>query len=162
MRDKVGWAATSPRIASAQARLAGDEELLSMMELLQKANMLGQDGMGTAGLGMDGSYGDLGPLTGPAHSTSDNIFDRSFSPDAQIESPVAMDSPDTIRPQMEDCSDEPVRSPMSLATPVTLSPSPSSESGLLLSRISTTEANEIPGLLGNLIIPVFVIHLSCC
>lgn len=41
MRDKLSWAATSPRIASAQARLAGDEEILSMMELLQKANIMG-------------------------------------------------------------------------------------------------------------------------
>jgi protein-serine/threonine kinase len=41
MRDKLNWAASSPRIASAQARLAGDEEILSMMELLQKASIIG-------------------------------------------------------------------------------------------------------------------------
>jgi len=73
MRDKLGWAASSPRIASAQARLAGDEELLSMMELLQKANMMSPEAINSAGLGLD-----HGPLTGPAHLVSDNVFEKSF------------------------------------------------------------------------------------
>src|SRR5438046_715210 len=41
MRDKLGWAGSSPMITSAQARLEGDEELVHMMELLQKANLMG-------------------------------------------------------------------------------------------------------------------------
>ncbi|KAK3726065.1 serine/threonine protein kinase [Vermiconidia calcicola] len=74
MRDKLGWAASSPRIASAQARLTGDEDLLHMMELLQKVNtMSSEGGFGAAGLGID-----RGPLTGPAHSAHENVFERSF------------------------------------------------------------------------------------
>ncbi|KAK5136403.1 hypothetical protein LTR08_003529 [Meristemomyces frigidus] len=146
MRDKLGWAATSPRIASAQARLAGDEELLSMMELLQKTNMTGSDGFGTTGLGIERGYSGIGPLTGPAHSSSDNVFDRSFAPDGQSESPTKMDSPETIRPTKDDFLSHQEPSPVSLETPVTLSASPNSDPGLLLARISTSEANDIPGL----------------
>ena len=52
MREKLAWASTSPRIASAQARLAGDEELLSMMELLHRANAISPTLNGT-GLVLD-------------------------------------------------------------------------------------------------------------
>jgi len=87
MRDKLGWAASSPRIASAQARLAGDEELLSMMELLQKASIMSPDGLAPsqAGLGID-----RGPLTGPAHLTNENLFEKSFISQSPIESPSSI------------------------------------------------------------------------
>ena len=92
MRDKLNWASHSPRIASAQARLAGDEEVLSMMELLQKANMLGPQAFQTAGLGID-----PGPLTGPAHLANENIFEKSFlSTQGETESPVSLESPDGL------------------------------------------------------------------
>ncbi|KAF2158899.1 hypothetical protein M409DRAFT_71384 [Zasmidium cellare ATCC 36951] len=91
MRDKLSWAASSPRIASAQARLAGDEELLSMMELLQKANVMSPQSMNPAvGLGLD-----PGPLTGPAHLANENVFEKGFM--TESESPTTLDSPDTIR-----------------------------------------------------------------
>lgn len=94
MRDKLGWAASSPRIASAQARLAGDEELLSMMELLQKANMMSPEALSAAGLGID-----HGPLTGPAHMVSDNVFEKSFVKPSEememVESPSEENSSDT-------------------------------------------------------------------
>lgn len=98
MRDKLGWAASSPRIASAQARLAGDEELLSMMELLQKANMMSPEALSSAGLGID-----HGPLTGPAHLINDNVFDRSFvTPSEEIvESPSEGGSSDTVGEESE-------------------------------------------------------------
>lgn len=93
MRDKLGWASSSPRIASAQARLAGDEELLSMMELLQKANMMSPEAITAAGLGID-----HGPLTGPAHLVSDNVFERSFVQPSEelVESPSDDHSSDTL------------------------------------------------------------------
>ena len=93
MRDKLGWAASSPRIASAQARLAGDEELLSMMELLQKANMMSPEALNAAGLGLD-----RGPLTGPAHLVNDNIFEKSFvrPSEEMVESPSEETSSDTL------------------------------------------------------------------
>ncbi|KAF2486414.1 hypothetical protein BDY17DRAFT_245448 [Neohortaea acidophila] len=76
MRERLSWASSTPRIATAQAKLAGDEELLSMMELLQKANMMDPDGLvaSAAGLGISGP----GPLTGPAYSANDNVFEQSF------------------------------------------------------------------------------------
>ncbi|KAK4541445.1 hypothetical protein LTR36_008046 [Oleoguttula mirabilis] len=147
MRDKLGWAATSPRIASAQARLAGDEELLSMMELLQKANMMGSESFHPAGLGIDRGFG-MGPLTGPAHSTSGNVFEQSFMPEVQNQSeiPPRVESPEAIRPTAEDTlpiPEEPSPVVLDLEPPT----SPNSEPGTLkLARISTAEANDMPGL----------------
>ncbi|KAF7187398.1 Serine/threonine-protein kinase ppk6 [Pseudocercospora fuligena] len=93
MRDKLAWASTSPRIASAQARLAGDEELLSMMELLQKANIMGSQAMDMNGLGVD-----PGPLTGPAHLANENVFEKSFFTQGhEAESPASISSPDTMK-----------------------------------------------------------------
>lgn len=98
MRDKLGWAATSPRIASAQAKLAGDEELLSMMELLHKAHSSGIEGLSAAGLGID-----HGPLTGPANYSSGNVFEKSFTAVGdettakQTGSPESIGSPATVK-----------------------------------------------------------------
>ena len=113
MREKLGWAASSPRIASAQARLAGDEELLSMMELLQKASMMSPDGLKGAGLGGSLTVGttglggvDRGPLTGPAHLANENIFEKSFwagKGDKEVQSPNSvLSSPDTITEEPEE------------------------------------------------------------
>ncbi|KAF2114432.1 hypothetical protein BDV96DRAFT_96944 [Lophiotrema nucula] len=84
MRDRLGWAATSPGIAAAQAKLSGDQEVQSMLELLTRANLIGQDAAGAHGLGA------RGPLTGPA-DVSGNIFEKSFlrrseSPESMAES----------------------------------------------------------------------------
>lgn len=147
MRDKLGWAASSPRIASAQARLAGDEELLSMMELLQKANMMDSESFTATGLGIDRAF-STGPLTGPAHLAGDNVFEQSFMPEeqSQSESPRKMDSPDTLRPTADgslSVSGEP--SPVSLD--LEFSTSPNSEPGTLkLARVPTAEARDMPGL----------------
>jgi protein-serine/threonine kinase len=73
MRDRLGWAATNPGIANAQAKLSGDQEVQSMMELLSRANLIGHDGAGAHGLGA------LGPITGPADMSGENIFDKGFS-----------------------------------------------------------------------------------
>ncbi len=87
MRDRLGWAATNPGIANAQAKLSGDQEIQSMMELLTRANLIGQDGTGAHGLGT------LGPMTGPADMSGENPFEktllveRSESPESMLESP---------------------------------------------------------------------------
>ncbi|KAK0848373.1 serine/threonine protein kinase [Friedmanniomyces endolithicus] len=157
MRDKVGWAATSPRIASAQARLAGDEELLSMMELMQKAHLGGTDAVSSGGLTLDKGMGlgldlGLGPLTGPAHHmASENVFERSFMPglEEQSESPTRLDSPDTIKgeetvihdaPDVTTSSTEPQAELRLAPTPSVSSPSDQ----LNLSRMTTQD--DIPGL----------------
>jgi len=140
MRDKLGWAATSPRIASAQARLTGDEELLSMMELLQKANMMDSDGLDTTGLG---GHRGLGPLTGPAQLTAENVFDRSFAPE-RSESPTRMLSPDTTRSQQDN---EEVIVETSLSPPLvelSTAPNPPAEAdGARLGRISTNATEDL-------------------
>lgn len=86
MRDRLGWAATNPGIANAQAKLSGDHEVQSMMELLTRANLIGQDGTGAHG------FGALGPVTGPADMSGENPFEsgftmaeRSASPDSMLE-----------------------------------------------------------------------------
>ncbi|KAF9690992.1 hypothetical protein EKO04_010989 [Ascochyta lentis] len=86
MRDRLGWAATNPGIANAQAKLSGDLEVQSMMELLQRANLIGQDGTGAHGLGA------LGPVTGPADVSGENLFDKSFDVKRSA-SPESMSEP---------------------------------------------------------------------
>ena len=72
MRDKKGWAASNPGLVSAQARLSGDASVQSMIELLARSNLIGEEANAAHGLGSQG------PLTGPADPSGDNIFDRSF------------------------------------------------------------------------------------
>ena len=87
MRDKLGWVGTSPNILNAQAKVSGDHELQSMLELLQRANLLGPDGhLHAPGLGIANA-----PLSGPADTSADNLFEKSFAP--LSESPRDMASP---------------------------------------------------------------------
>lgn len=86
MRDKLGWAATNAAIANAHAKLSGDQELQSMLELLSRANLIGAEAAGAHGLGV------LGPLTGPADTSGSNIFDAAFVP--RSESPVSLEEPE--------------------------------------------------------------------
>ncbi|KAL9618932.1 MAG: hypothetical protein Q9160_006396 [Pyrenula sp. 1 TL-2023] len=74
MRDRLGWAATSAGLASVQAKISGDDELQSMMELLRKANVIGVSPLQTQRLSPS-----HGPLTGPADVDGFNIFEKSFS-----------------------------------------------------------------------------------
>ncbi|KAH7082274.1 hypothetical protein FB567DRAFT_103457 [Paraphoma chrysanthemicola] len=83
MRDRLGWAATNPGIANAQAKLSGDQEVQSMMELLSRANLIGHEGAGAHGLGA------LGPITGPADMSGENLFDKGFLA-SRAESPESM------------------------------------------------------------------------
>jgi protein-serine/threonine kinase len=93
MRDKLGWAASNPGLLAAQAKLSGDREVQSMMELLSRAHLIGDDADHAYGLGPHGA------ITGPA-DISNNVFDKSFniprseSPDLLDEKTVS--SPDAI------------------------------------------------------------------
>ncbi|RDW83326.1 protein kinase-like protein [Coleophoma crateriformis] len=74
MSQKLGWG--SAGIASAQARLSGDQEMQSMLELLARANLVGADNI--AGHSQRSAYG---PLTGPPTAEDiDNPFENSFIP----------------------------------------------------------------------------------
>lgn len=69
MRDKLGWGTQSPMITSAQAKIAGDEEVASIMELLQKAHLLSEENNPLMS----------GPISGPAEIDG-NPFEQSFGP----------------------------------------------------------------------------------
>lgn len=93
MSQKLGWGtAANPGIASAQARVSGDQEMQSMLELLARANLIGAENLPTHG------HGSLaGPLTGPAApEESGNIFENSFM--RRTESPERYDNSPAISP----------------------------------------------------------------
>ena len=104
-----------------------------MMELLQKANMMSPEAINAAGLGLD-----HGPLTGPAHMVSDNIFEKSFvrpgedlveSPsDETMSDPMGGDRSDThseavISPSNENLDPDPFRLSRTTTEEDRLSPS---------------------------------------
>ncbi|KAF2834712.1 Pkinase-domain-containing protein [Patellaria atrata CBS 101060] len=97
MRDKLGWAASHPGIVNAQAKLSGDQDLQSMMELLTRANLLGEDAIGGQGMAA------LGPLTGPADMSGENVFERDFMPrSVSPDSLLDPESPRTSRTKISD------------------------------------------------------------
>ncbi|RAO65421.1 uncharacterized protein BHQ10_001433 [Talaromyces amestolkiae] len=72
MKDRLGWAATSPGLVNAQARISGDSEFQGMVDLLSKASVLDRDSHGR-------QLGSLnGPITSPPEADADNVFERSF------------------------------------------------------------------------------------
>ncbi|EEP77150.1 predicted protein [Uncinocarpus reesii 1704] len=74
MRDRFGWAASSTGIAHAQAKLSGDPEVQSMVDLVARANLR------EASKGQHRLPGLLmGPATGPPDLNGDNIFDKAFA-----------------------------------------------------------------------------------
>ncbi|KAL8765697.1 MAG: hypothetical protein Q9209_007304 [Squamulea sp. 1 TL-2023] len=78
LRDKLGWASSHPGLVNAQAKVSGDPEVQSMMDLLSKANVLGID---TVKAGQARFLN--GPLTGPAITNGANLFERAFNPRRQ-------------------------------------------------------------------------------
>ena len=105
MRDRLGWAANNPGLADAQARVSGDSEVQSMMQLLKRANILSVDTGGPSGLGLG-----LGPVTGPADVDGANIFEKSFSQQQSIveeEAIAASPIPQTPRVTLDDDTTSP-------------------------------------------------------
>lgn len=90
MSQKLGWGANNNAgLASAQARVSGDQEMQGMLELLARAKLVGANNI----TGFPQSH-LAGPLTGPAGviaEDSENVFDTSFIP--RSESPEVFDSP---------------------------------------------------------------------
>lgn len=79
MKDRIGRSATSnPALASVQARVTGDIETQNMLELLAKAQLMGVG---------DPSH-PLGPLTGPADLSGENMFEKNFIPRTESPEPV--------------------------------------------------------------------------
>ncbi|KAF8466970.1 hypothetical protein BDZ91DRAFT_154082 [Kalaharituber pfeilii] len=81
MRDKFSWAVASPMITAAQAKVTGDEEVQSVMHLLQRANLVNAESTPML----------TGPATGPAE-VEGNPFEKSFthSKDVPLVSPTSM------------------------------------------------------------------------
>ncbi|SLM35573.1 protein kinase-like (pk-like) [Lasallia pustulata] len=84
MRDRLGWPANHPGLMQAQAKVSGDAELQSMMDLLARANVLGDDPDNAPHSGYFN-----GALTGPADIDGGNVFEKSFL--SRSESPEMLD-----------------------------------------------------------------------
>ncbi|KAI9885043.1 MAG: hypothetical protein M1823_003177 [Watsoniomyces obsoletus] len=105
MRDRPGWAANNPGLVNAQAKISGDIEAQSMMELLARGHAMPGS---VEGGKVPGWPQASGPLTGPAEVDGVNPFDtaellRSDSPEPIEKSPrgdgVDADiSPDHLEP----------------------------------------------------------------
>ena len=78
MRDRLGWGASHPGVMTAQAKVSGDAEVQSMMELLIRANIL-EDNTRDSPI----SQFLHGPLTGPADVNGRNVFEQAFMPMVQ-------------------------------------------------------------------------------
>lgn len=97
MSQKLGRGNSSIGIASAQARVSGDQEMQGMLELLARANLVGANNIP----GFSSQSQLMGPLTGPAGAEDcGNVFEASFRP--RTENPVetllsAETSPTTTR-----------------------------------------------------------------
>lgn len=75
MRERLGWTTSHPGLVTAQAKLSGDAETQSMVELLARANVFGD------GINNTQELRDLhGPLTGPANIDGTTFFDKTFVP----------------------------------------------------------------------------------
>lgn len=94
MRDKLGWNASNAGLVAAQAKLSGDQEVQSMMQLLNKANLIGEDAQQAHGLGA------MAPLTGPADMAG-NVFDQSFG-GIRSESPDLLNTEVSPRHSMQE------------------------------------------------------------
>lgn len=106
MTQKLGWGTSNAGIASAQARVSGDQEMQGMLELLARAKLVGANNL--AGLG---SY-LTGPLTGPATAEEGgNVFEQSFH----------------LRSESPDLFESPSSSPTTIRKPVLAIPPPSEE-----------------------------------
>lgn len=85
LHEKLEWASNNPGLVSAQAKVSGDVDVQNMMELLAKANVLGED-VNDARKFQAGN----GALTGPADVDGSNIFDKVF-----VQRPDLLDGPRT-------------------------------------------------------------------
>jgi len=89
MSQKLGWGNTNAGIASAQARVSGDQDMQNMLDLLARAKLVGANNIPGSG---QASF--AGPLTGPATAEdAGNVFDASFVP--RSDSPDIFESPNS-------------------------------------------------------------------
>lgn len=82
MRDRLGFGVNHPGVMTAQAKVSGDVEIQSMVDLLVRANILGSDSQNN-----QNARQLHGPMTGPA-DVEKNVFDNAFL--ARSTSPEAL------------------------------------------------------------------------
>ncbi|KAL8763640.1 MAG: hypothetical protein Q9184_000640 [Pyrenodesmia sp. 2 TL-2023] len=116
LMDKLGWASSHPGLVNAQAKVSGDAEIQSMMELLSRANVLDIDITNS-----QRSRLMNGPLTGPPITNGVNVFDRAFIARSQ--------SPEQIRRNGESQSNGPQKENIDPSRPSSGHPEPSLSSG---------------------------------
>ena len=85
MRDRLGFGVHHPGVMTAQAKVTGDVEVQSMVDLLLRADILGHDSQNT-----QNARQLQGPVTGPA-DVERNVFDNAFLP--RSTSPEALRTP---------------------------------------------------------------------
>lgn len=78
LRERLGWRTSHPGLVTAQAKVSDDTDIQGMMDLLTRANVLGDD-INNAHKLRD----HHGPLTGPAHADGANVFEKAFVPTSQ-------------------------------------------------------------------------------
>ena len=111
MRDRLGFG--HPGVMTAQAKISGDADIQGIVDLLVKANVLGDHKDRQASRRLHG------PLTGPAN-VEGNVFDQAFIP--QSESPVDLRRPSLDQvPQLAGSTD--------ISKPGSSHPEPSLNSG---------------------------------
>ena len=72
MRDRLGFGVHHPGVMTAQAKVSGDAEVQSMVDLLLRANILGNGIQNT-----QDTHQIQGPMTGPADFER-NVFENAF------------------------------------------------------------------------------------
>lgn len=95
IKDRVGWQSPSSSLgmASAKAKISGDPEMQSMLDLLNQAKLFQSDSMSV----------EPAPLTGPVDSLGENPFEKSFM--FQPESPKSMSSPKALGEEEKEIQD---------------------------------------------------------
>lgn len=73
LHEQLDWASNNPGLVAAQAKVSGDVDVQNMMELLVKANILGDDDLVAQKF-----QAGTGALTGPADLHGSNIFEKVF------------------------------------------------------------------------------------
>ncbi|KAL8409061.1 hypothetical protein RB594_007489 [Gaeumannomyces avenae] len=107
MRDRMGWAAANANnaaIASAQARVSGDHDAQSMLELLAKANIVGAGNLPNSDPAVP-----HGPLTGPAEVSGENVFDKDFIPRSASPDLIAGPAPSAAAAKASPSPDPPTK-----------------------------------------------------
>ncbi|KAF7525195.1 hypothetical protein G7054_g11175 [Neopestalotiopsis clavispora] len=149
MKDRMGWAVShNAAIASAQARVTGDVETQTMLDLLAKAQLVGAGNLPHQDI--DSTFVP-GPLTGPADMSGQNVFEKEFIP--RTHSPESFATPlvspsDARSPRMESLSvvksAESNISPKTKYSEIAKEPSDSENSSRTPTNESATTAGTSP------------------